>query len=254
MRWQPLESSWAKFHRAGTHLDALEHEFRRAIGEPHETFAVEREIKDRHVVIRITHIPQFRDAGMLLGDAVGNYRAALDHLVWDLVQLGSKPKLGREEATKVQFPMARSFASFAAQRQQRAPGVGDEQWAIIREYQPYKRGHRGHAMLWLRRLSDTDKHRYVVPAATALAGFTGKVRLYRCQIVRERRFTPGRALYVGCPLWEFDVVPTGEHFDVQVESEITIQPSLGYGIALMPTLILIRAAVLDVLARFEERL
>lgn len=253
-RWHPLESSWAKFHRAGMHLNDLDGELRRAIGEPHEAVAVERQIKGTNAVIRVTRVPHFREAGMLLGDAVTNYRAALDHLAWDFVQLGAHSRLTDKEALNVQFPLAKSAKSLREQRIARMPGIDDDEWAIIGNYQPYKRGDRAIAMRWLRKLSDTDKHRFIIPTAACLAGFMGRVTLSGCVLARERRYPPKRALYVGSHMWDMEVIPTADKFDVQVQGEMAIQPSLGHGVAVMPTLRLVNDAVLEVLSRFENRL
>lgn len=253
-RWTPLASSWAKFHRASTHGNALSAELTRVMGEQNQAIAVEPEIKNGQAIVRVTRIPEFREAGLFMGDAVTNYRAALDHLAWDLVKLGSQPRLTAKQAMQVQFPFATSAVEFSQQRARRLPGITDTEWEIIREYQPYRRGDKGRTMRLLRHVSDTDKHRFIAPAVVCATGFVGHIAAVGCTISDYRRFSPKRALHVGTKLVTMTVVPDSPEYDVKINSQIAVQPSLGRGIPLMPAMFEVRAVVLEVLSRFEAML
>lgn len=253
-RWHPLESSWAKFHRASTHLGDLDREIVRIMGEHPEAIDTDRQVDAEEAFLRVTRVPGFREAGLFLGDAVTNYRAALDHLTWDLVKLGSHPRLTPKQAMQVQFPLANSAKEFGDQQGRRAPGISDDEWNIVRDYQPYRRDDRGRALRFLRALSDTDKHRFIVPAVVTHTRFVGQIRFIGCVGTDIWMCSPRRALHVGTKLVRVRFDVTAAEHDVQIDSEMTVQPSLGHGVPIMPTMMLVREAVLEVISRFEARL
>ncbi|MEA2536564.1 MAG: hypothetical protein QOF11_798 [Chloroflexota bacterium] len=250
--WTPLESSWAKFHRASSHLQDLDGELRRIAGEHAEPIGIERKINAQEAFLRVTRVPEFREAGLLLGDSVNNFRAALDHLTWDLVKLGLHPRLAPKQAIQVQFPLANSAKEFGNQRGRRTPGISDAEWRIIREYQPYRRDDRGRAVRVLRELSDTDKHRFIVPAVVSRSRFVGQIRLVGCAGTGIWMCPPRRALHVGTKLVRVQITPTEPEYDVQINSQMTVQPSLGRGVPLMPSMLSVRTVTLEILSRFEE--
>lgn len=252
MGWTPLASSWAKFHRAGTHLDCLNAKMRQIADDP-EAVTVERQFKGQEAFLVVTRVPDLREAGLIMGDAVNCYRAALDHLVWDLVKMGTHAALTPEQAKQVQFPFAPSPTDFLNQRSRRAPGIADAEWRLIRGYQPYRSDNRGRTMRRLRDLSDTDKHRYIYPAFIAPVDFRGNVRLINCAANAIWMRRPRRALDVGVKLVRVRLTDVTPERDVQIESRLTLQPSLSGAVALGPALGAIRETVLDVLTRFEER-
>lgn len=252
--WSPLASSWAKFHRAGTHLYDLEGELARLAGEYPQPIDAERQINAKEAYWRVTRVPEFREASLFLGDAVNNYRAALDHLAWDLVKLGTHPWLTSKEAKNVQYPLATSWKDLLDQKGRRVPGISKDEWAIIRANQPYRRDERGRALRALRQVSDTDKHRFVVPAIATHTQFVGRLELTGCTATAIWRCPPKRALHVGMKLLRVSFTPTARQYDVKIESHLTVEPSLARGVLLMPTVTAIRAAVLHILSQFEARL
>jgi hypothetical protein len=116
------------------------------------------------------------DFPMILGDAVHNYRGALDHLTWELVRRFST-RLSPSDARKVQFPMHNNAKDFDNWKERRTPGVPDKPHrALLKRYQPYRSGDGPKAVRWLRRLSDHDKHRDLIPTVVAPQGSTHRVR------------------------------------------------------------------------------
>jgi hypothetical protein len=225
--WTPLESSWAKFHRAEAHRVSLKGELDRVMDDEEGALHVKTEIKGLEACQRVTRLPDFREAGLIFGDAVANYRAALDHLAWDLVQLGSDPRPKRPN--QVQFPfaaLARKFRT-AEHRQRRAPGISDTQWRLMGRYQPYTHGKRGRAMRSLRDISDSEKHRRVIPTISSASAFRGTIAATRCRVGPPRFFPLHRALYVGAKVVSMDVTPEGLEWDVQIEGSALLRPSLG---------------------------
>lgn len=118
-------------------------------------------------------MPHLReDFPVILGDAIGNYRAALDHLTWALVKRFKAP-LTVKQARAVQFPMHNSAGDFEAQKARRTPGLPDTPHrAIMKGYQPYRRGYGPRGIRWIRSLADVDKHRAVPVTVLAPHGIS----------------------------------------------------------------------------------
>src|SRR5947208_2801295 len=139
----PLQSSWSKFHWAQKHLGAVNAALQRSFDPQTHSVSVKVEVKvtaDTAVAIaRVGSVPIVRDdCGLTLGDTLQNFRAALDHLAWDLVKIGAIPNPKRPQ--DIYFPMAKNFSNWRTDLDRKLPGVPKEQRAIIRRYQPYRRG------------------------------------------------------------------------------------------------------------------
>jgi hypothetical protein len=199
-------------------------------------------------------VANLRDLGLVIGDALNNYRATLDHLVWDLVKLGASPRLTRKEEGMVQYPFGATRRQLRGQRAARMPGVDDRFWRVIEANQPYRRDEHGRALRHLNRLTNLDKHRQIVPTVFALADFRGTVNLTGCTIAEFQPRAPRRSLYVGAKLLPTRVTPIADEFDVQIEGEFIVEPSLGYRVPVQPTVLSIRDVVLDILSQCERML
>jgi hypothetical protein len=205
-------------------------------------------------IARISQLPNIRaDYGLALGDTIQNFRAALDHLAWCLVKGGDDPR--PNEPQRVYFPMARSGQTFDNRIDEWLPGVGSPYRAIIRRYQPYRRGDPPKAIRWLRNLSNMDKHRVLIPPVVSL----GPVNLQVTTNWPIRRMDPlisgHRALKVGTPLLRVSMIPVlGTDCQMHVNGNLACFPSLGYGIEVDKMLASIRSTVLEVLSTFDEML
>ncbi|HUZ88828.1 MAG TPA: hypothetical protein VMU49_03245 [Candidatus Acidoferrales bacterium] len=103
--------------------------------------------------------------GPLIGDAIHNYRSALDHLGYALVKAGTASADLRDErnAKRVYFPYFTGnlsgylTSSFVAER---LPGVDSRYIAALAPFQPGLRpGERRWQLKALQRLDDLEKHR-----------------------------------------------------------------------------------------------
>ena len=177
MTYQPdFRSVRAKIERAKEHRDILEREIQDAF-----------EVESNRVGLRVEFDPEsgyhvFRARtfppedllvrfGLILGDALQNLRAALDHLVW---QLSLHERNGRSprNPTTVQFPIKSAPIpdvrpeDFMGGKKQALWDVLPRHRAIIEDHQPYKRWH-GFPLLYsflrLQKLTNDDKHRLVNP-------------------------------------------------------------------------------------------
>jgi hypothetical protein len=96
---------------------------------------------------------------LILGDALQDYRAALDHLAWQLVTRKGMPNRPQD----VYFPINDDGTKFDADFDRKMPAVSDAVKSIVREHQPYRNGTQAHEHpLWtLHDWNRTDKHRTI---------------------------------------------------------------------------------------------
>jgi hypothetical protein len=168
MREEPsLRGCRAKLDRAEEHLNALStstidflktrpFELRGEVDKKANRYAVRIHIKQR---------PPER-LGLIVGDAVQNLRAALDHLICNLAILG-----GAEDTKVNQFPILEQPPLAKQKRKswdRMLSNVPSDAEATIEQLQPYNRPDGvdvTHHSLWIvQRLSNEDKHRVVLRA------------------------------------------------------------------------------------------
>lgn len=162
-----LTSSRAKFERARVHrseflktgLKWLE----RHEGEPFPMGKRVEPWKDGGEVV-IYSVGRFAKAvpdeiAAIVGDALFDYRAALDHLAWLLVPDVEKAK-GRV-ADIVSFPLSSFREKFPDQFRRTMPGVDDVTRSIVARHQPFQNGAQSleHPLAILHDWNRFDKHR-----------------------------------------------------------------------------------------------
>ena len=161
----PLESFVAKLNRADHHLRDLRTAIRKFGASDFYESVTELDYRGR-LVERARNVQRpGQDISDTLADCVNNYRAALDHLVWQLVILsGNKPSRDN------QFPCALTGTRYwcakkdgtQSVRDRMLRGVSDEHRAAIDAVQPYRTSHpRDTALAVLVDLSNTDKHQVI---------------------------------------------------------------------------------------------
>jgi hypothetical protein len=104
--------------------------------------------------------------GVLLGDAVHDFRCCLDHLAWALYKRGRTPKLPEDKERNIGFPIYSTRDRFNRRLDSTLPGVRRADRAIVRRYQPFTPGEsraERHALTVLQDLSNADKHRVIQP-------------------------------------------------------------------------------------------
>jgi hypothetical protein len=95
---------------------------------------------------------------LVIGDALYNYRAALEYLAWHLVRAGTDPK--PRSPKSVQFPIVATPEDFGNSTKNRLPGVKPAHLAVVERHQPYHAAEQPshHPLSVLVELSNTDKH------------------------------------------------------------------------------------------------
>jgi len=161
------EGCWHKLDWAKKHVDAL----KRDVGawtdlqtEPPFTLGKEFHPDLNYFSIFAASVEDVPiEWSLIIGDALTNFRAALDYLAHDLVGRGSKPELRGTD--KPQFVICRDSKDFTGQINGRMPGIREADRTIIDSYQPYtweyERAVHPFALLdvFVRR----DKHRQLEP-------------------------------------------------------------------------------------------
>jgi hypothetical protein len=203
---------------------------------------------------RVPEVPP--EIGLMVGDVIGSYRASLDHLAWELVERVGEMPNSSGERIQIQFPLANSASSFKHNLNRRLPGVPNEYCKILKPFQPYRRGYDGQAMKLLRRLSNTDKHRVIVPTATASAETNFIFDARSATIIEHeygigfgvaRKLKPGSMVAIVTAL--DDAGSTGE---VTMEGYIQPYPSLGRHIDVQAALTYIGELITRLLTEMEE--
>jgi hypothetical protein len=160
-----MRSSWIKWARAVKHQRVLARatrEFR--VVQAHEYVRTDNGGDWSDPLVRVhwrlrVKVPYPERWSLLLGDALTNLRAALDHAFWDAVIAHSGPPT---RPNRVAFPITATAKSFR--------GVGDlkalvapQVWEVVEAMQPFHGGDEAHTapLEVLRWLSNVDKHRNV---------------------------------------------------------------------------------------------
>lgn len=181
--------------------------------------------------------------GLLCGDFVQNLRAALDHLVWQLVIVsGNKP--GGDN----QFPICSTGTRYWCSRKDGAPsvrdrmlkGVSDDYRAAIDAVQPYRTpgGPQGSPLSVLASLSNADKHRVTHPAfAVALQADADHFDIATTVEggIADVEQTTGR-IDDGAEALRLRYVVPDPDAHVQVNAKIPVQIGFGERGVLMPSL------------------
>lgn len=158
-----LDSVNAKSARANEHAGTLKDEVRAWIDEKTYRLVpqVNADFTRYSVILRIEKAPDFERWALLLGDAVHNLRAALDHLVYAISVHELKTDPPHNEGVSA-FLINDSPNDFRS-KYWRIKDLSRTVCAAIESVQPYN---RKHALLppllaVLRDLDDSDKHRLI---------------------------------------------------------------------------------------------
>jgi hypothetical protein len=144
---------------------------------------IDREIRARAYKLRYEYDPNTRylqlvwdqpaitdpQYGLRIGDAVQQFRSALDLAVWELTILdGSEP--GSFSGPKLQFPICTDEGNWNSLGKGQARGVSTNAERVIRENQPcFRLDHPDQDELaFLATLSNQDKHRVITPIQAAV--------------------------------------------------------------------------------------
>jgi hypothetical protein len=181
MRNPVLESAWAKLDRAREHVVAQKAETDKIVKRPWpQEFPFNPDPDTIPYTLRLVPDPDSTDrfrvtvatvmrfptfVSTIVGDALSDFRGVLDHLAWQLVQLGATPNLSVGAERLVQFPIHTTKGEFDESLGHRLPGIDPVHEAIVRRHQPYRIGNLAseHPLSLLQDLNNIDKHREIRP-------------------------------------------------------------------------------------------
>jgi hypothetical protein len=110
------------------------------------------------------------ELGLIFGDCLHNFRAALDNLVFAIAVDNNPNGLTRDESRACKFPIAEKRGLFRESRHKGSIAkLPVRAQATVQQLQPYKTGKHpeGEPLAILKKLSDLDKHRFVPMVAWA---------------------------------------------------------------------------------------
>jgi hypothetical protein len=230
-------SSALKLARAHAHVDDLRAKIARANGGKHPAieFVREYEPDDHAIVFKAKSLPQIpEDAGVLVGDAIHNYRCALDHLWWQLAldHLGREPS--EKEARSIQFPIIDPSANWATSR-----FLEHVERKAADHAKTFQLDHGRDELHILNYLSNRDKHRLIQPTFYVPQGMMFRqppISAYRdclppaandefgfMRMVEFRTATPD----IGQEAMRINITPTGPNPDLDFDPEFTGDIAVG---------------------------
>lgn len=101
--------------------------------------------------------------GLDAGEAIQHYRTALEYVAWEAVGLCNSTWRAANERY-VHFPTAECAASLGSWSAT-LNHLSSDHRAVFKRYQPYNRGNS--ALLWLKELSNDDKHKLLITVTSA---------------------------------------------------------------------------------------
>jgi len=152
-----------KIDRAKTHLNDFDAQERLIIEACRRAIFQHPGVRNEHI-FRFDKVPAVHPVlNAMIGDAIHNLRASLDHLAWQLVIA-----TGNNPSTNTSFPILTTAPTpdrWGHIRPQISPGVPQPVREILDEVQPYKRAKPAHHDLAvLHELDIIDKHRELLIA------------------------------------------------------------------------------------------
>lgn len=159
------------------------------------------------------------------GDAIHNYRSALDHIAWQLVRHGSCWPLEDESAENaVQFPIYSTRDGFRRNQSRRLPGVDPAAVGFIEARHKYVGGEATNdELLALKKMSNDDKHRTLHVFASLFRYLKSQVAFIQCVPVTWENPPERPALKEGAIVTRGTALVTGEHPEMHMELLPTVQ-------------------------------
>ena len=155
-----LEGAWIKLARASRHIDELRTNARTYLdSKPYEIAQHEEPNGDLVYRLKIARLIPREWAG-IVGDAVHNIRAALDLMVWQLVE-----RNGGVPSRETCFPIGKPPPDYEPQMRRALSGVHPLAMRMIRRLRPYYGGNS--VLAQLHSIDIEDKHRVLLIVGAA---------------------------------------------------------------------------------------
>ena len=236
----PLAGCVGKIQRAGLHLEALH----AAIGpflesepKPYRFLSKVDVETSRYVLLVVIERQPPLEWSLIAGDFVQNLRAALDHLIWQLVRAnGQKPTVGNAFPILDQLPSKKRGHPERQKWNRCLAGVHPGAVHFIEICQPYKGpdGPSRHNLAALRKLSNEDKHRTLIPAFSAIEQRPDRMDVEVVSTRDVRTPIEGGKVHTGYALKNYDLVLeaaveiTGPNPEVELKGNLPLDVGFGW--------------------------
>jgi hypothetical protein len=250
MGLDPFDSAWLKWAHAVGHTQALEDEIDAFSSdnqrEPVLHCRTDYDPKRHGFIVTIEAVEAVPPKwSLLLGDAATNFRAALDHLAWEVALRGRTPpgsgKLTKWQEQAIYFPICEDRRVFNDQirvppngrTRLKLPGIRRADSAKIRRHQPYHTGatrRRFHVLMMLADINSRDRHRTIQPIWAETTEIRLKVtKEWDCKVRHWQGMKPipKRPLEVDTELAYIPARRTGPDPKVGVKLDVVAEPGIG---------------------------
>ena len=229
-----------KVERASLHLEALHAEIRPFLESEPKPYRFVSKVDvetSRYVLLVIIERQPPIEWSLIAGDFVQNLRAALDHLIWQLVRAnGLKPSNGNAFPLFDQEPPKKRSHRERERWNRMISGVHPAAVNFIEACQPYKGpdGPSRHLLAALRKLSNEDKHRTLIPAFSAVEARPDRMDLEVVGVRDVRAPVEGGQVHAGYALKSYDLVLeapveiTGPNPEVKLDGNIPLDIGFGW--------------------------
>lgn len=242
----PLEGVRAKLDRGDKHLKALDRSIARLMESskrPRLRLRTEVHLKPGRpeLICLIDYVsPLPLRFGAIAGDAIHNYRSALDQLIFELAFIDS----GGVEQLKTAFPASDTHTNFNSSYVQSTllSGLTKRHRAMVKRYQPCRGwdGYGPHPIRLLDDLSNDDKHRLIQPSLVTPqsleVNFPDGVVGRDCHFPEHGNFVfhqlIGRPLEADTEVFRTPLVVTGPNPHMNVECRADVFVGLRNGVEL----------------------
>ena len=218
---------WHKIERANKHITDLNNALRAFGATNPYRVGIKRDPDTRkpiYYMAKVDAVPA--EISMILGDAVQNLRASLDHLAQQLCLVGSGGAGYRKNTSFFIAPNASEYERLVSRK---VEGMRQDAVDVLRALEPYKGGN-GNDFWVLHSLNNIEKHRAIVTAAATYRSVDIGRIMMRALAPAAEKVMPGAklpALSIGlipadnlCPLKEGDelfVDAADAEFDKQMK-------------------------------------
>lgn len=165
----PFNSCKNKYYRAQTHLKALERRIKVIQHANLKRVTADYDANTGEKIFLYNGKPRqlHPSISLIIGDAIHNYRSALDHLARGLVEVNKEKSTG-----DTAFPILTNPDQYTQSFDKKTKGMSAQTKAIIDSEQPLKARNkiRGNRLALLKKLDDIDKHRHIHITLTATDG------------------------------------------------------------------------------------
>jgi hypothetical protein len=226
------------------------------------------------------YLASVRDApvsiAVVAGDAIQNLRSALDHLAWNMMEVGEPDlpvPLTEKERRGISFPITDTddATKYEALRKGKVKGMRNDAVRVIDGFKPYKGGNDA---LWiLNQLNNIDKHRLLITVGMSLGAISaatvlpkGMIHIYPAAQggFTSRYYGPNEITLIPqnftFPLKEGDILFT-DHPDTEVNQDMKFRFDVAFnevgiveGKPILPTLVEIADYVEYIITSMKNKL